>query len=435
MSVVTSQIAPLMLLIVLGVMPGPLHISAQEPSHVLTGRGAFTDFRSQQPGVFHRITVQDLPKPFETKSANNSPTLVQRPSGAWPKAPVGFKVDLYATGFNSPRLIRVAPNGDIFLAESFAGQIKILRGVTASGKAAQISIFAEGLDRPFGIAFYPPGDNPQWVYVANTNSVVRYPYQSGDLSARASAITIVNRLAGSGGHWTRDVAFSLDGKRMFVSVGSRSNVGDPRTRAEANRADILEYTPAGTFVKVYASGIRNPAGVSIDPLTGQLWCSTNERDGLGDYLVPDFITQVQEDGFYGWPWFYIGAHEDPRREGEHQELKNRAIIPDVLLQPHFASLGMTFYNAKQFPSEYSGDIFAAEHGSWNRSSRAGYEVIRVPLKNGKAEGTYEDFLTGFVTQDGLVWGRPVGVAVAKDGSLLMSDDGSKSIWKVTYTGK
>jgi glucose/arabinose dehydrogenase len=222
---------------------------------------------------------------------------------------------------------------------------------------------------------------------------------------------------------------------MFVSVGSRSNVGDPRLRPETNRADILEYSPEGKFVKVYASGIRNPAGIAVNPATGELWCSTNERDGLGDNLVPDYITHVQENGFYGWPWYYIGGNPDPRREGEHPELKNKVIVPDVLLQPHFASLQLTFYTGKQFPPEYSGDIFAAEHGSWNRSTRAGYELIRVPLDKGRASGEFEDFLTGFVTADGKVWGRPVGVAVAADGALLVTDDGSNSIWRVSYTGK
>jgi glucose/arabinose dehydrogenase len=332
-------------------------------------------------------------------------------------------------------LIRVAPNGDAFVAESYSGEVKIFRGLTKNGKAEQISVFASGLSRPFGIEFYPPGDQPQWVYVADTHSVVRFPYKNGDLKARGPATALVAKLPAGGGHWTRDVTFSLDGKRMFVSVGSRSNVGDPRLRPEENRANILEYKPDGTFVKVYAWGIRNPAGIAVNSTTGELWCSTNERDGLGDNLVPDYITHVQENGFYGWPWYYIGGNPDPRREGEHPELKNKAIVPDVLLQPHFASLELTFYSGKQFPAEYSGDIFAAEHGSWNRATRTGYEVIRVPLDKGHASGEFEDFLTGFVTPDGKVWGRPVGVAVAQDGSLLVTDDGSQSIWRVSYTAK
>jgi len=410
--------------------------SKVDNSQVLRGQAAFTDYRFEHPGTVHKITPQDLPKPFATKSARNYPNPVSRPAGAWPQAPPGFKVELYASGLDNPRLIRTAPNGDVFLAESGPGQIKALRGITRDGKPEQTSVFATGLRRPFGIAFFPPGPNPQWIYVANTNSVVRFPYQPGDLKARGPALTVVDKLPAGGGHWTRDVAFSLDGMRMFVSVGSTSNVGDPRLRlGDALRADILEYTPDGKFIKIYASGIRNPAGIAVNPLTGELWCSTNERDGLGDNLVPDYITHVQEDGFYGWPWYYIGSNPDPRREGERPELKDHVIVPDVLLQAHLASLQIIFYAGKQFPAEYSGDIFAAEHGSWNRSSRAGYEVIRVPLDKGRASGEYQDFLTGFVTAEGDVWGRPVGVTEASDGSLLVTDDGSNSIWRVSYSPK
>jgi glucose/arabinose dehydrogenase len=221
---------------------------------------------------------------------------------------------------------------------------------------------------------------------------------------------------------------------MFVSVGSYSNVDDPDTHArETRRAAILEFTPEGQFVKVYASGVRNAVGLAINPDTGQLWASVNERDELGDDLPPDYITHIQEDGFYGWPWYYMGGIQDPRHRGKHPELKDKVIVPDVLLQPHYASLEMTFYDGSQFPSEYHGYAFASEHGSWNRHKRTGYQVICVPMHNGKADGSYEDFLTGFITPDGRVWGRPVGVAVAKDGSLFVSDDGSNSIWLVRYT--
>jgi glucose/arabinose dehydrogenase len=223
---------------------------------------------------------------------------------------------------------------------------------------------------------------------------------------------------------------------MFVAVGSGSNVDDPDTHpGEVHRANILQYTPDGKFVKVYGAGIRNPVGLAINPITNEMWCSVNERDALGDNLVPDYITHVQEDGFYGWPWYYMGSNQDPRLEGTHPELKGHVLVPDVLLQPHNASLEMMFYDGKQFPAEYSGDIFAAEHGSWNKAVRTGYEVVRVPLNNGHASGIYEDFLAGFVLPNGDVWGRPVGVATATDGSLMVTDDGSKSIWRVTYTGK
>jgi glucose/arabinose dehydrogenase len=401
---------------------------------VLTGQAAFTNYKKEAPGIVRKITVADLPKPYETKSAGNGPTVVPRPSGAWPKVKAGFKVDVYANGLNEPREIRTAPNGDLFVAESDSGQMKIFRGLTKEGKPEQTSTFATGLREPFGIAFYPPGNSPNWLYIANTNSVVRFPYKNGDLKASGASETLIKGIP-TGGHTTRDLAFSQDGKRMFLSVGSRSNVDDPDTHPrERNRAAILEYTPEGKFVKVYGAGIRNPVGIAIQPETGELWCSVNERDELGDNLVPDYITHVQEGGFYGWPWYYMGDHQDPRHEGKHPELKNKVIVPDVLLQPHNASLEMTFYEGSQFPSDYKGDVFAAEHGSWNKADRAGYEVIRVPLKNGKATGEYEDFVTGFVTPDGQVWGRPVGVAVAPDGSLIVSDDGSKTIWRVTYTG-
>jgi glucose/arabinose dehydrogenase len=225
---------------------------------------------------------------------------------------------------------------------------------------------------------------------------------------------------------------------MFVAVGSASNVDDSDvTPAEKNRANILAFNPDGSGQRIYASGIRNPGGgLAINPKSGELWCSVNERDGLGDNLVPDYITHVQEGGYYGWPWWYIGAHQDPRHEGKHPELKSKVITPDVVLQPHNASLQLTFYNGRQFPAEYNGDIFASEHGSWNKSVRVGYELIRVPLhQTTRAGGEYEDFLTGFVLDDGNVWGRPVGVTVAQDGSLLVTDDGSNSIWRISYTGK
>ncbi len=407
-----------------------------DPEKVLRGQDAFTDYQKEKPGVFRKLTPADLPKPFATRSAGNGPSVVPRPANAWPQAPAGFKVDIYANGLDEPRLIRTAPNGDLFVAESGTGKVKIFRGLTADGKPQQNSVFATGLKRPFGIAFFPPGANPQWIYVANTDSIVRFPYKSGDLKATGGSETLASDFPGGGGHWTRDLAFSPDGKRLFVSVGSRSNVDDPDTHpAETHRANILEYTPDGKFVKVYASGIRNPVGIAINPTTGQLWCSTNERDALGDNLVPDYVTHVEEGGFYGWPWYYTGSNQDPRHEGKHPELIGKVLVPDVLLQPHFASLELTFYQGTQFPNEYHGDIFAAEHGSWNKAVRAGYEVIRIPLESGHASGVYEDFLTGFVTPGGDVWGRPVGVATGKDGSLFVTDDGSGSIWRVSYTGK
>jgi glucose/arabinose dehydrogenase len=415
------------------------------PGHpVLTGQAAFTDALHESPGTRRHVTVADLPGPAPEQSVDNGPTVVPRPANAWPVAPKGFKVDLYVTGLDNPRLLRTAPNGDIFLAESESGKIRVFRGVGPDGKPQQTSVFASGLHQPFGIAFYPAGPNPAWVYIGDTDAIVRFPYQNGDMTARGPQQQLADlpgggRLRG-GGHWTRDVIFSQDGTRLFASVGSHSNVDDSDTHPEEfHRADVLQFTPLGKFVKVYAWGLRNCVGEAINPITGELWCSTNERDGLGNNLVPDYVTHVQEGGFYGWPWFYMGGpaggKQDPRHPGKHPELQSRVLTPDILVNPHFASLEMLFYQGQQFPAQFKGDGFACEHGSWNRAQRSGYEVIRLPMHNGRATGEYEDFLTGFVTADGQVWGRPVGVTVAQDGSLFVSDDGSRSIWHVSYTGK
>ncbi len=419
--------------------------AADNQSHaVLIGQSAFTDFTKEAPGTRRHLTVADLPNPMPAEAIEKAPTVVARPSTSWPIAPKGFKVELYATGLDNPRLLRVAPNGDLFLAESQSSKIRVFRGVGADGKANEISVFATGLNLPFGIAFYPAGPNPKWLYVGNTDGIIRYPYHVGDVKASGPAEHLADlpgggRLRG-GGHWTRDLVFSQDGTKLFASVGSHSNVDDSDTHPEEfHRADVLEFTPEGKFVKVYAWGIRNCVGEAINPITGELWCSTNERDALGNNLVPDYVTHIQEGGFYGWPWYYMGGpsggKQDPRHTGKHPELQAKVITPDILVNPHFASLEMMFYEGSQFPAEFKGDGFACEHGSWNRKVRSGYEVVRLPMKNGHATGEYEDFLTGFTLPDGTVWGRPVGVAQANDGSLFVSDDGSKSIWHVVYTGK
>jgi glucose/arabinose dehydrogenase len=448
--------------VVLAATLSPWSLPAQQ---TITGQAAFAGYQQQKPGVRRKITVADLPEPNAAEAVDNGPTVVPRPEGAWPTAPAGFKVELYAGGdarapmqraenkrethaatsgtFVMPRIIRTAPNGDLFVADSQAGSILILRGITPDGKTASISTYATGLDHPFGIAFYPAGRDPKWIYVGNATTIARFAYHSGDLKATAAPETIVPDIPGyaqlrGGGHWTRDVVFTPDGAHMLVSVGSGSNADNPDTHPrEFHRADVLEYTPDGKFVEVYAYGIRNCVGEAINPITGKLWCSVNERDNLGNNLVPDYVTSVQEGGFYGWPWYYMGGHQDPRLMGTHPELKDKVLTPDVLVQPHMASLELTFYpgHKSSFPAQYDGDGFVSEHGSWNRANRGGYEVIRIPLKNGIATGEYEDFLTGFVTADGQVWGRPVGVAVGHDGALYVSDDGSRSIWRVSYTGK
>ncbi len=429
--------------VVLAVSLVPLGFAADGKPKVLTGKAAFTDAAHESPGTRRHLTVADLPAPAPDQSVDNGPSVVPRPDNAWPKAPEGFKVDLYVTGLENPREMRTAPNGDIFLAESQAGKIKVFRGVGADGKPLETSLFAQGLHQPFGIAFYPPGPDPKYVYIGDTDEILRFPYKNGDMKAggpveRLVALPGGGRLRG-GGHWTRDLVFSKDGSRLFASVGSHSNVDDPDNHPEEfHRADVLEFTPEGKFVKIYAKGLRNCVGEAINPITGELWCSTNERDALGNNLVPDYVTHVQEGGFYGWPWFYMGPHGgvwDPRHQGRHPELQAKVITPDILVNPHFASLEMLFYEGSQFPAEYKGDGFAAEHGSWNRAERSGYEVIRLPMKDGRATGEYEDFLTGFTVGDDQVWGRPVGVTVGKDGSLFVSDDGTNSIWRVSWVGK
>jgi glucose/arabinose dehydrogenase len=409
-----------------------LALADANPDKILTGSAAFSTYQTEKPGIFRKLTPADLPQPFATQSASNTSHIVARPEGVMPQTLPGFSVNLFTSGLRTPRAMKAAPNGDVFVAETGASQIRVYRAVS-EGKPRTESIFASSLGPVFGMAFYPPGPDPKWLYVSNTTTVVRFAYNRNDLAATGKPETIITGIP-SGGHVTRDLTFSADGKSLFVAVGSGSNVDDPDDHpGEKNRANILEYTPEGKFVRVYGAGIRNPVGIAVNPTTGQLWCSVNERDALGDNLVPDYITHVEPGGFYGWPWFYMGGNQDPRQAGKHPELKSKVLVPDVLLQPHNASLQLTFYEGGMFPAEYKGDIFAAEHGSWNRSVRTGHEVIRVPLKNGKSSGMYEDFLTGFVLGNGDVWGRPVGVVTAADGSLLVSDDASGSIWRVSYS--
>ena len=432
-----------------GAAPAPARPAAADPG----------SWRNDAPGLKHSIDLAALPAPFNTVSAGNGPEVVAQPEGAALSVPPGFTVRLFASGLSGPRLLRVAPNHDIFIAETRANRIRVMRADDGAGAPSRDEIFAGGLDRPFGVAFYPSGEDPQWLYVANNNSVVRFPYRNGDLRARGAAQTVVPVLCdGTGGHTTRDVAFSTDGRRMFISVGSGSNVAEglpirsvAETRsweaehgrgsiwgAETNRADILVTDPEGREpLRTYATGVRNGVGLAVDQATGDLWVSTNERDALGDDLVPDYITHLREGGFYGWPWYYMGNHEDPRHAGERPDLAGVAVVPDVPVQSHSASLEMVFYPAAEgvsaFPAEYRGDIFAAFHGSWNRSTRSGYKVVRVRRQNGVATGEYDDFLTGFVVDNRSVWGRPVGVAVAHDGALLVTEDGNSTVWRVSYS--
>jgi glucose/arabinose dehydrogenase len=397
--------------------------SSDEPT---TNHGAD---RPDAPGVRHRLTPADMPPPFSSQSAVNPPILVPQPEGVMPQVPPGFRVVKFASNLINPRMIRTAPNGDLFVVESQANRIRVLRDTNCDGLPEVSDFFAEGLNLPFGVAFYPLGEHPRYVYVANTGAIIRFPYRNGDTVARGPAEMIVS-LPNEGGHWTRDIAFSKNGSKMYVSVGSRSNVSDDEV--EARRARIYEFTPDGGNERVYAYGVRNPVSLAIHPRTGELWTAVNERDQLGDDLVPDYVTHLQDGGFYGWPWFYIGPNQDPRHPGAHPELKDQAIVPDVLVRSHSAPLGMTFYTGRQFPGKYRDLAFAALHGSWNRADRTGYKVIYLPMHGGRAKGEYVDFMTGFVTPEGDVWGRPVAVTVGGDGALYVTDDGGNAVWRVSY---
>ena len=416
------------------------------------GAAAYGDWRDDAPGVARQITPESMPLPYATHSSARPPAVIARPAGATLHVPPGFVVDEYATGLDRPRTMRVAPNGDVFLAESGAERIRVLRAADGATHPAQTGVFASGLSRPFGIDFWPPGPNPRFVYIALTDQVVRFPYQSGDLQARGPAQVIVASLP-SGGHWTRDLVFARDGQRMFVSVGSDSNAGagigtKDLSAAQAwdaahglgaawgdeqGRADILVFDPDGHNAQVFATGLRNCTAEAIAP-GGDLWCVVNERDGLGDNLPPDYATSVRLGAFYGWPWYYIGDHEEPRLKGQRPDLAGRVTVPDVLIQPHSAPLGITFYTGTQFPADYRGNAFVVLRGSWNRSQRTGYKVIRLPFVNGRPTGEYQDFLTGFVASDHAVWGRPVGITMTHDGALLVSEDGNGTIWRIAYRG-
>lgn len=387
-----------------------------------------------QPGDVHLIHPEDLPAPFVTKSADNGPNVVARPAGAELHVPSGFKVDLFADGRiggdNSPRLMTLAPNGDVFVVNSGGNTIYVLRDADGDGKAEGRFTFAaraQGLNLPFGMAFLKG-----FFYVANTNSVIRFPYASGQTEATGPAEVVIPDLPGLGynQHWTRNIVFSPNGQKLYVSVGSQNNLAEEGEK----RAAILEYNPDGSGYRRFASGLRNPVGLTFNPVTNELWSAVNERDGLGDDLVPDYFTSVKDGGFYGWPYSYIGANLDPRMKGKGQDLAAKAIVPEVLFQAHSASLGAVFYSGAMFPDDYRNDAFVAFHGSWNRSQRTGYKVVRVRFKDGKPRGGYEDFLTGWMLSptSANVWGRPVGLLVARDGALLVSDDGDHRIWRVSY---
>jgi glucose/arabinose dehydrogenase len=373
------------------------------------------DFRADQ-----------LPRPFATPSANNSPRVTSPPPGARLLLPPGFKISVFADKLDDPRRMLLAANGDVVLSEPGAGKITILRDANHDGVAEQRFTFATNLNGPYGLAFHDG-----FLYIGDEDAVVRIPYAPGATHALRPPQQIAPLPAG--GHSTRGVIFNRSGTKMYVSVGSASNVnsGEP-----PERAAIVEFNPDGSGKRIFASGLRNPVGMAWEPVTGALWTAVNERDGLGDDLVPDYVTEVRDGGFYGWPYSYIGQHEDPRRASEQRrDLVARAIVPSVLVQSHSAALGIAFYQGSMFPAEYRGNAFVAFHGSWNRSTRTGYKIVSVPFRNGHPTGGYDDFVVGWMTdeQSRNVWGRPVDILVLGDGSLLISDDGAEKIWRVTYS--
>ena len=378
----------------------------------------------------HDIKPADLPPPKIENDVNNPPQVIPRPEGAQLNLPPGFAVSVFAEGgFTRPRWMALAPNGDVFVADSMGSKVFVLRDANKDGVAEERSVFAEGLKQPFGIAFWH-----DYVYIGNTDAVIRYTYKPGQMKAEGPPEKLAD-LPGLGyrEHWTRNILFSPDGKKMYVTVGSETNVS---VEDNPMRATITEFNPDGTGKRTYASGTRNPIGLAWLPGTKTMWAAVQERDLLGDNLVPDYVTEIKDGGFYGWPFGYLGV-EDPRRKGERPDLVQKIITPNVLIQAHSAVLGMVFYQGRMFPSEYRGDAFVALHGSWNRRERTGYKIIRIRFKDGKPVGGYDDFLTGWMLDPNRreVWGRPVGLLVLPDGSMLITDDGANKIWRVTYRGK
>jgi glucose/arabinose dehydrogenase len=358
----------------------------------------------------HEIRADQLPPPYATRSAGNPPRVASVPAGWKPTVPPGFQINVFASGLRDPRNMILAANGDVLVAQSSAGSIVILRG-------NQRFTLASGLAYPYGLAIR--GD---MLYIGDEDAVVRIPYRAGQTSSNVAPAKIAS--LPTGGHATRNVIFNRDGSKMYVSIGSASNVSPE----EPPRAAVMEYNADGSGVRRFAWGLRNPIGLAWNPRTGALWTCVNERDGLGDELVPDYATDLRAGAFYGWPWLYIGDHVDPRRAGERRDLV-RAVVPSVLIQSHSAPIGMVFYDGAMFPAEFRGSAFVALHGSWNRSKRTGYKVIRI-----NPAGGYDDFAAGWMINenDRTVLGRPAGLLVLGDGSLLVSDDSNGIIWRVTY---
>lgn len=390
---------------------------------------------AKQPGNIVKTAIGEitLPPPYATESKTNNSRVLKWPDGKTPKAPEGFTVTKFADGLENPRWTYIAPNNDVFVVESGTrsskNQITVFRDADKDGKFETRSVFISNLNRPFGMLVLK-----DFFYIANTDGLYRYPYKNNALKLETQGTKILELPAGGyNNHWTRNIITNQDGSKIYVSVGSGSNVAEHGIDKEIRRAAILEINPDGTGEKIYASGLRNPVGMDWNPVNGELWTAVNERDELGDDLVPDYITSVKKDGFYGWPYSYFGNILDPRMKGERKDLAAKAIVPDVPVGPHTASLGLAFYNKNAFPKKYKNGIFVGQHGSWNRAKISGYKVVFVPFANGKPSGKPEDFLTGFIADEAKaeVYGRPVAVTVMNDGALLVNDDSGNTIWKVT----
>ncbi|RDI12278.1 glucose/arabinose dehydrogenase [Flavobacterium sp. AG291] len=375
-----------------------------------------------------------LPAPYSSESVTKRNGMKDWPERQTPKAPAGFTVTKFAGDLKNPRNTYIAPNGDIFVAESgtmnSADQITVFRDKDKDGNFETRTIFAEKLNQPYGMLILK-----DYFYVANTDGLYRYPYKEGELKLRTDKATKIVELPAGGynNHWTRNLLANADGSKIYISVGSASNVAEHGIKTEFRRANILEINPDGTGERIFASGLRNPVGMDWNPVNKELWTAVNERDDLGDDLVPDYITSVKEGGFYGWPYSYYGQIEDPRLKGQAKDLVAKAIIPDVPVGNHTASLGLTFYNKDVFPVQYRNGAFVGQHGSWNRSVLSGYKVLFVPFKNGKPSGPPQDFLTGFIADEkkAQAYGRPVDVTVMNDGSLLVNDDSGNTLWRVS----
>ena len=446
----------------LGATTLPLTLLAQD---VVKGKDAMGDWHKDAPGVMRLITHDDIVAPLESASAANRSTTVAKPRDAQIKTMAGFKVDVFASNLDGARVIRQAPNGDIFVSQSRPGNVRVgnsyqfekgkitvLRPSADGRQVQKTETFVADLKDPYGMAFYPPGPNPQWLYVGMQGQVLRYPYHNGDMKSMGEPEVIVSGLP-IGGHWTRDVGFSPDGQTLYLAVGSASNIAiDMEDRPsdlqawqkthglggawgnETDRATVLAYSPDGKNRRVYATGVRNCSGLTVQPNTGVVFCATNERDLFGDNTPPDYVSSIKEGHFYGWPWIYHQDHEDLRPGGgPRPDLKGKATAADVLIQPHSAPLGMDFNPGGMFPAQWTGDAFSALHGSWNRALHTGYKIIRMPAKANQLVGTYQDFVMGFTAGEDAVWGRPVDVKFLKDGSMLFSEDVNGTIYRVTYS--